>query len=80
MRVKRGDETYFLLCDEYETVESLKGRFLLVLDQLNFQLPKQEEPFTTDDIRFCIKNRVSHPSAFATVTATSIVNCNGKQL
>lgn len=59
VRIKRFDETYFILCDEYETVESLKGRFLSVLERLKFSLPKQEEPLTIDDIRFCIKNRVS---------------------
>jgi len=31
IRVKRFEETYFILCDEYETVESLKGRLLVVL-------------------------------------------------
>ena len=40
IRVKRFTETYFLLCDEYETVESLKGRLLAVLLKLKFELPK----------------------------------------
>ena len=31
IRIKRFDETYFLLCDEYETIESLKNRLLIVL-------------------------------------------------
>jgi len=31
IRIKRFDETYFLLCDEYETVESLKNRLIIVL-------------------------------------------------
>ena len=60
IRVKRFAETYFLLCDEYETVESLKGRLLAVLSKIKFELPKQEEPLSTDDIRLCIKNRVSY--------------------
>ena len=60
IRVKRFAETYFLLCDEFETVESLKGRLLGVLSKIKFELPKQEEPLTTDDIRLCIKNRVSY--------------------
>ena len=63
IRVKRFQETYFLLCDEYETVESLKGRLLGVLQKIKFELPKQEEPLTTDDIRLCIKNRVSYAKA-----------------
>jgi hypothetical protein len=31
VRIKRFAETYFLLCDEYETIESLKARLLVVL-------------------------------------------------
>jgi len=60
IRVKRFEETYFLLCDEYETVESLKGRLLAVLQRIKFELPKQEEALTTDDLKLCIKNRVSY--------------------
>lgn len=60
VRIKRFAETYFVLCDEYETIESLKGRLLAVLLKLKFELPKQEEPLSTDDIRLCIKNRVSY--------------------
>ena len=30
IRVKRMNDTFFLLCDEYESVESLKNRLLLV--------------------------------------------------
>jgi hypothetical protein len=60
IRVKRLDDTFFLLCDEYETVESLENRMLLVLLKMKLQLPKQEEPFIVDDIRLYIKNRVSN--------------------
>lgn len=60
IRVKRMNDTWFLLCDEYETVESLKNRILLVLQKIGLQLPKQEEPFTVDDIRLWLKNRVSN--------------------
>jgi len=59
IRVKRQNDTFFLLCDEYETVESLKNRLLLVLGKMGMQLPKQEEPFCVDDIRLWLKNRVS---------------------
>jgi len=59
IRVKRFAETYFVLCDEYETVENLKGRMLSIFNKIGFTLPKAEEPLSTDDIRFCIKNRVS---------------------
>jgi len=60
VRVKRFQETYFILCDEYETVENLKGRMLAVFNKIGFTLPKAEEPLSTDDIRFSIKNRVSY--------------------
>jgi hypothetical protein len=58
IRIKRFEETYFVLCDEYETIESLKNRLLVVLQRIKFQLPKQEEPLVVDDLKFCIKNRV----------------------
>ena len=28
VRVKRFDKTFFILCDEYETVQTLKGRVI----------------------------------------------------
>jgi len=40
VRVKRFDETYFILCDEYETIETLKGRVLAILNQKGFKMPK----------------------------------------
>ena len=51
VRIKRKEETYFLLCDEYELVETLKSRVLLLLKELKFSLPRQEEELTTEDIR-----------------------------
>ena len=60
IRLKRGDDTWFVLCDEYETVESLMNRILIVLAKVGLQLPKQEEPFTIDDLRLWIRNRVSN--------------------
>jgi len=39
VRVKRADETFFVLCDEYETVETLKSRLLTVLQAIKFSLP-----------------------------------------
>ena len=59
VRVKRFDETFFILCDEYETVQTLKGRVLHVLMQIGFKMPKQEEALTPDDLRLCLKKRVS---------------------
>ena len=40
IRIKRFTETYFLLCDEYETIESLKNRLIVVLQRMKFELPK----------------------------------------
>lgn len=31
VRIKRYDETYFILCDEYETIEGIKQRLLAML-------------------------------------------------
>ena len=59
VRIKRFDETFFILCDEYETVQTLKGRILHVLNQINFKMPKQEEDLTPDDLRLTMKKRVS---------------------
>lgn len=35
IRVKRNDTTFFLLCDEYETIEAVKNRMLIVLQKMN---------------------------------------------
>ena len=32
VRIKRFEETFFILCDEYETVQTLKSRLLHVLN------------------------------------------------
>ena len=62
VRIKRGQETYFILCDEYWIVDSLKMSLLSVLKELNFTLPRMDEELTTEDIRLCCKNRVSFNS------------------
>ena len=60
VRVKRYSETHFVLCDEYEIVDKLKGRLLIMLEQIGFKLQGQgEDPLTTEDIRLCNKKRVS---------------------
>jgi len=33
VQVKRGSQSFFILCDEYETVEALKHRVLDVLNK-----------------------------------------------
>lgn len=60
MRVKRFNETHFILCDEYESVDKLKGRILTELDQIGFKLQGMgDEVLTAEDIRLCHKKRVS---------------------
>ena len=70
VRVKRFTETHFILVDEYETVDALKGRLLGALEQIGFKLdPRGEEPMTIEDIRLFNKRRVS--------TQIFIVTSNG---
>ena len=64
IQIKRLTDTYFILCDEYDPVESLKSRILNVLDQSGFRLERLEEPMTTDDFKLCLKKRVSVPVLF----------------
>ena len=64
IQIKRLTNTYFILCDEYDPVESLKSRILNVLEQSGFRLERLEEPMTTDDFRLCLKKRVSVPLLF----------------
>ena len=57
MRVKRFNDTFFVLCDEYEEVAAFKGRVLDYLHQSN--AVKLHDDFGIDDIRLTIRNRVS---------------------
>ena len=63
VRVKRFDKRFFVICDEYETVDTLGGRMLPIIEQMNFEFPGQENPFTSDDVRFTIKNRLLDPTS-----------------
>ena len=63
VRIKRidkqwGDQTFFVLCDEMETIKTLKGRYLHIMKQIGFSMPKQEEELETKDLQFNLKNRV----------------------
>ena len=60
IQVKRGNETYFVLADEYDLVEAVKARLLNLLAEIGFTLERQEEPLTTEDLRLYLKRRVSH--------------------
>ncbi len=57
VRVKHINDTFFVLCDEYEEVGAFKGRVLDYLVQT--QAIKLHEDFSTEDIRLTFKNRVS---------------------
>ena len=60
VRIKRYQETHFILVDEYETVDALKGRLLNALEVIGFKLdPRGEEQMTIEDIKLYNKRRVS---------------------
>ncbi len=56
VRVKRFNDTFFVLCDEYEDVGSFKGRILEYFMQT--QAVKLPDDISIDDLRLTIKNRV----------------------
>jgi len=56
VRVKRFNDTFFVLCDEYEDVGAFKGRILEYFIQT--QAVKLPEEVSIDDLRLTIKNRV----------------------
>ena len=60
VRIKRHSETYFILCDEYEDVEQLINRLLVVFHKLDYRQENQEEPMQLEDVRLALKNRVSY--------------------
>ena len=63
VRVKRFENTFFILCDEYESVNCLAGRMLSILEQMDFRFKDQETPFTNEDVRFCERNRILDPTS-----------------
>ena len=68
VQVKRYAETYFVLCDEDDTVETLKGRILVQLNQCGItRLERAEEDITKDDIKLWLKKRVSAIDSAITV-------------
>ena len=58
MRVKHLDDTFFVLCDEFEEVAAFKGRILDIIQQTGSI--KVGDDFSTDDIRLYVRNRVSN--------------------
>eukprot|EP00347_Sterkiella_histriomuscorum_P001832 403370507 len=61
VRVKRRDQTFFVLCDEFEEVAAFKGRLIDIFQQTN--AVKVGDDFSTDDIRLYIRNRLLENSA-----------------
>ena len=58
VQVRRLENTYFILCDEYDMVESLKSRMLNMLAETGFQWGG-EDAITTEDIKLSLQRRVS---------------------
>merc|ERR1712150_288761 len=63
IQVKRFKDTYFILCDEYDLVEDLKGKILNQLEMTGFEMERQEEPLTTADLELRMQKRVLDSSA-----------------
>ncbi len=57
VRVKRKNQTFFILVDEYDDMVVLKSNLVSAFTQI--ELVKQEEPLAVEDIRLCLRNRVS---------------------
>ena len=83
VRVKRFTETHFILVDEYETVDALKGRLLNTLETIGFKLdPRAEEPMTIEDIRLFNRRRVSVQLSHVTSIVNVVIGwrCNMSRL
>ena len=61
VRVKRFNDTFFVLCDEYEDVGTFKGRILEYFQQT--QAVKLPDDVSIDDLRLTIRNRVLENTA-----------------
>ena len=59
VQVKRVNSSFFILVDEYETIESLKKRLLDVLIKAKLTMKGYDQPFTIDDLCLNEQNRVS---------------------
>ena len=57
VRVKRFNDTFFVLCDEYEDVGTFKGHLLDYFIQTN--AIKMHDDFSIEDIRLTLRNRVT---------------------
>lgn len=50
VQVKRVDSSFFILADEYETIESFKRRLLDVLLKAKLTFKGYDEPFKVEDL------------------------------
>ena len=55
--MKRFDDTFFVLCDEFEEIAAFKGRLVDMFQQTG--AVKVWEEFSADDIKLYLRNRVS---------------------
>lgn len=53
--------SFFVLVDEYETVEALKQRLLNFLIKSKIAVKGYDSPFTIEDFHLNFQNRVSEP-------------------
>lgn len=59
VQIKRGMSSFFVLVDEYETVEALKQRLLDFLIKSKIAVKGYDQPFTIEDFHLNFQNRVS---------------------
>ena len=58
VRVKRFNHTFFILCDEHEEVAAFKNRIIPILMSENL-VKYDGDSLTVDDLKLCVRNRVS---------------------
>jgi len=59
VQIKRGMSSYFVLIDEYETIEALKHRTLDFILKSKLIIKGYDAPFTIEDFHLNYQNRVS---------------------
>lgn len=73
VQIRRHSETYFVLADEYDLVETVKARLLAILEQTGFVQKGREEALTTEEIKLSLQRRVSIQLA---VSSSNSINLN----
>jgi len=59
VQIKRGKSSYFVLIDEYDTIEALKHRTLDFILKSKLAIKGYDSPFTVEDFHLNYQNRVS---------------------